>query len=122
MNQTLTSISNTGQPLALDQFGNPLANQPALNGNTITDSLVFDSNVTVLPAAGSQLTISGAINGQGGLTVNAPGTLVLSGANGYTGGTTVSAGTLVLSNSSAIAAGTGLTVGRAGFLFSIRLP
>ena len=118
VNQTLTSISNTGQPLALDQFGNPLANQPALNGNTITDSLVFDSNVTVLPAAGSQLTISGAINGQGGLTVNAPGTLVLSGTNGYTGGTTVSAGTLVLSNSSAIAAGTGLTVGAGGvFVF-----
>ena len=118
VNQTLTSISNTGLPLALDQFGNPLANQPISDGNTITDSLVFDSNVTVLPAAGSQLTISGGISGQGGLTVNAPGTLVLSGANGYTGGTTVSTGTLVLGNSSAIAAGTGLTVGAGGvFVF-----
>ena len=118
VNQTLMSISNTGLPLALDQFGNPLANQPISDGNTITDSLAFDSNVTVLPAAGSQLTISGGISGQGGLTVNAPGTLVLSGANGYTGGTTVSTGTLVLGNSSAIAAGTGLTVGAGGvFVF-----
>ena len=73
VNQTLTSISNTGQPpeataLALDQFGNPLASQPDFDPgtDTITGPLVLGSNVTVLPAAGSQLTVSGGISGAGG--------------------------------------------------------
>ena len=72
VNQTLTSISNTGQPpeataLALDQFGNPLASQPDFDPgtDTITGPLVLGSNVTVLPAAGSQLTVSGGISGAG---------------------------------------------------------
>ena len=43
-------------------------------------------------AAASQLTISGGLSGAGeSLTVNGPGTVVLSGAGGYTGGTTVAA-------------------------------
>ena len=125
VNQTPTSIFNSGQPptataTVFDQFGNPLANQPTFEpgSDTITNSLVFDSNVTLLPAAESTLTISGGISGKGGLTINAAGTVVLSGDNGYTGGTTVSAGTLVLSNSSAIAFNTSLTVGAGGvFIF-----
>ena len=124
VNQVLTSIRNTGQPSAgpaFDQFGNPLANQPEFDedSDTITDPLTFDANVTVLPAAGTQLTISGGINGAGGPTVNAPGIVILSGPNGYTGGTKVSAGTLLLSNSASIAANTSLTVARAGSSSSI---
>ena len=124
VNQTLTSISNTGQPpeataLALDQFGNPLASQPDFDPgtDTITGPLVLGSNVTVLPAAGSQLTVSGGISGACALTVGGVpgtpgrGTVVLTGTNTYSGGTVVSAGTLILANSSAIADGTGLTVG-----------
>ena len=119
VNQTLTSISNSGQPpviTALDQFGNPMAIDT--DSDTVTGPLTLDGNFTVLPAAGSQLTISGEITGTGGLTVNAPGTVVLSGTNDYTGGTTVAAGTLVSNSSSAIAAGTSLTVGAGGvFVF-----
>ena len=121
--QTLTSISNTGQPpvaTALDQFGNPLASQPVFDpgSDTITGPLTLDSGLTLLPAAGSQLTISGGITGAGGLTVGAPGTVVLSGVNGYTGGTTVALGTLVVSKASAIPASTSLTVGAGGvFIF-----
>ena len=116
VNQLLTSISNAGQPplaMVLDQFGNPLVNQPAFNVSldTITGSLVFDSSEVVLPAASSVLTISGSISGEGGLTVGAAGTVVLSGANSYSGGTTIAAGTLVATQSSAIAAATSLTVG-----------
>ena len=116
VNQTLTTISLAGQPLtatALDQFDNSLASQPAFDAgtNTITSPLALAGNVTVLPAADSQLTISGAISGAGALIVGQAGTLVLNGPNTDTGGTIVSAGTLIVANSSAIAAGTSLTVG-----------
>ena len=46
------------------------------------------------PAAGTALTMTGAIGGTGGLTVNGPGTVILAGTNTYTGGTTVSGGIL----------------------------
>ena len=47
--------------------------------------------VTFNPA-GNDITLSGALSGTGGLTVNGAGTLELSGANTYSGDTTVSAG------------------------------
>ena len=119
VNQTLTSISTTLQPAAttaFDQFGNPMANQSAFDGGsgTISASLALGNNVTVLPAADSQLIISGGISGTGGLTIDAQGTVVLKGTNSYTGGTTVLAGTLILTNPAAIAAGTSLTIGAGG--------
>jgi autotransporter-associated beta strand protein len=102
-----------------------MATQPAFNAgtNTITSPLALTSNVTVLAAAGSHLTISGGISGTGQLGVDGPGTVVLSGANRYTGGTEVMAGRLVVDNSLAIAAGTSLTVGAgAAALFSPLVP
>ncbi|MGO9109330.1 MAG: LamG-like jellyroll fold domain-containing protein, partial [Thermoguttaceae bacterium] len=128
VNQTLTSISTIGLPpavTALDQFGNPLANPPAfdVSSDTITSSLALGSNISVLLAAGSRLTISGGISGAGqSLTVNGAGTVVLKGTNSYTGGTTVTAGTLILANSSAVATGTSLTIGAgAAFVFDSSL-
>jgi autotransporter-associated beta strand protein len=116
VNQTLTTINATGQPPiipAIDQFGNPLTNQPAFDAssNTITGPLSLASNVTVLPPSSGQLTVLGAITGTGSLIIDNPGTVVLSGTNSYTGGTMVAAGKLVLTNSSAISNGTSLTVG-----------
>ena len=128
INQTLTSIGYAGNPpqmTALDQFGNPMATQPAFNAGTITitSPLALTNNITVLAAAGRQLTISGGISGTGQLGVNGTGTVVLSGANHYTGGTEVTAGRLVVDNASAIAAGTSLTVGAgAAALFRPLIP
>ncbi len=133
VNQTLTTVSLAGQPLAptaFDQFGNPLADQPEIDAgtDTITGPLELDSNVTVLPVADAPLTISGGMSGAGGLTIaGVPGNpgqgkAILSGANSYTGGTTVCAGTLVLTQSSAIAAGTSLTIGAdAASIFNLSL-
>jgi len=123
VNELLWAISNAGKPpfaIVLDQFGYPLASQPAFDASsdTITGPLAFEGSVNVLPAAGSSLGISGSISGAGALIVDAAGTVVLSGVNSYTGGTTVAAGTLVVTQSSAIAAGTHLTVGAGGvFVF-----
>jgi autotransporter-associated beta strand protein len=124
VDQTLTSISSSGQPpvvTAFDQFGVPLADQPAFDAgsDTISAAVALANNVTVLPAAGSKLTITGGISGVGSLTIDAPATVVLKGPNSYTGGTVVSAGTLIVAASSALAANTNLTVGAsAAFLLS----
>ncbi len=108
----------SGQPLAAtayDQFGLALANQPAFNSatDTITSPLALTTTVTLLPVAGSVLTIAGGINGAGGLTVDDSGSVVLSGPGSYTGGTNVALGTLVAANPSTIADGTNLLVGTA---------
>ena len=118
VNQTLTTISLAGQPLAataFDQFSNALANQPAFDAgtDTIMSTLTLGGAVTVLPANGSQLTIAGGISGPSSLTVDDLGTVVLTGLNSYTGGTNVALGTLVVANSYAIASGTNLSVGAA---------
>ena len=56
-------------------------------------------------ADGNSFTIAGAISGSGGVTHNAPGTLLLTGANTYTGATTVSAGTLVIGEAGSLNSG-----------------
>ena len=63
--------------------------------HTIAAPLTLASNADFAPAIGTQLTISGAISGAGGLSLSDAGTLILCNtSNSYTGGTTVSAGTL----------------------------
>ena len=111
-----------GGTLCLDN-GTASANIAIAEGRqTISVPVVLDSSVVVLPAAGSQLTISGPISGEGSsLTLDGNGSLVLSGANSY-GDTTVSDGTLVVANSSALGGGSSLMVGAgAGLLFGSSL-
>src|SRR5207245_1387454 len=61
------------------------------------------SNSIATVASGSQLTLSGAIGGSGGLLKSGVGVLQFSGSssNTFSGGTFVSQGTLVLNKSSA---------------------
>jgi autotransporter-associated beta strand protein len=98
--------------------GNSPASLVVQNGrHTISAPVALDNSVIVAPAAGSQLSISGAISGEGSsLTVDGGGTLVLSGSNSYTGGTTVTAGRLVIASNSALGLGS-LVVGSAAGLF-----
>lgn len=59
-------------------------------------SLSGTATKTLVPEAGRSITIgaNALVSGVGVLTVNGPGTVVLSGSNSYSGGTTLSAGTL----------------------------
>ena len=63
---------------------------------TFAGSVTLDANGEFEIGTGHNLTVSGAISGEGALTKTGEGTLTLSGDNTYTGGTTVSGGTLLL--------------------------
>lgn len=54
---------------------------------------------------GAQLEVAGAIRGAGGIIVNGPGEIILSGSNEHTGPTYVSSGTLRISSDAALGMG-----------------
>ena len=61
--------------------------------------LVMTGNLSIVPPAGTTLTISGGISESSpgtALSLDGPGTLVLGGTNSYSGGTAVNAGTLIV--------------------------
>ncbi len=65
---------------------------------------------TFSPNSGTTLTVTSAISGAGGLTMEGAGTLALTAANTYSGGTTLNSGTLSISSDANLgAAGAGLT-------------
>ena len=98
------NIGNTSGGLTLANGGALLATAtfPTARGVTLNSGGgVFAQN-----AAGTTLTLSGAVGGSGGLTQGGPGMLVLSGTNTYGGGTQLSAGTLNFANVGALGSGT----------------
>jgi autotransporter-associated beta strand protein len=118
-----TLAAGTGGTLYLDN-GISSANITVSAGSqTISAPMALTSSVMVLPATGSQLTLSGPIGGTGSsLTLDGGGKLVLGGQNTYTGGTKVAAGTLDLASPTALAANTSLMIGAdAGLLFGSSL-
>ncbi|MFG1393000.1 autotransporter-associated beta strand repeat-containing protein [Xanthobacter agilis] len=77
---------------------------------TSTRALALEGAAAIATAAGTTLTLNGAIGGSGAastLTASGTGTLVLGGTNSYTGGTVVSGGTLSVSSDTNL----GATVG-----------
>ena len=95
---------NNGGSAASITVGGGAAGSP---GPAISAPLVLGSSLSVAPASGNILTVSGAISGAGaGLTLNGPGTLVLGGVDTCTGGTTVAAGILQVGNNSTLGPGT----------------
>jgi len=72
----------------------------------IAENVALASSVSVAPASGATLTVSGSLSGAGGVLVCDAGTLVLSGVNTYTGATTITAGTLEIGGSGQLGGGT----------------
>ena len=99
VNAGTLSISSDGN---LGNAGNALA----LSGGTLRTmatmasgrSITLDGG-TVAPNADTTLTLNGIVGGNGGLTMEGAGTLVLTGANTYMGITAVNSGTLSISSS-----------------------
>jgi fibronectin-binding autotransporter adhesin len=68
----------------------------------VNNNLTLTNAVTVQGTSTNALTLGGAISGSGALTMQATGTLIVSGNNSYSGGTNLNSGTLRLMNASAL--------------------
>lgn len=81
--------------LSLSNGTSPTSVSVTSGSHTIAENVALLSNLGVIPASGTTLTISGGLSGAGrNLEVSGDGTLVLSGTSSYTGTTVVSKGTL----------------------------
>jgi autotransporter-associated beta strand protein len=69
--------------------------------------------------AGDTLTISGAVSGNGGVTKNGDGTLILSGSNSYNGSTVVNTGTLTAAHANALGGNTTVQINGGSLLVTV---
>lgn len=93
-NNGYTIAAGSGGSLTFSNTGSTAAQlNSTVGSHTISAGVQLTSNLTAQIQAGSTVTISGAVGGAGRITMEDPGTLVLSNAaNSYAGGTTVNAG------------------------------
>jgi autotransporter-associated beta strand protein len=85
----------------------PLLTNYSTHAAVINNNLTFATNFTVGVATTSPLTLAGVLSGSRLLTKTGAGALTLSGANNFTGGLTLSAGTLNLNNATALGTSAG---------------
>lgn len=100
LNLTNGAVTLTGNALFLAGSA-PAVTSTANVAHTLSGILTLDA-ATTFNIPSNTITVSGVINGNGGVTKTGAGTLVLSGANSNTGPTTVSAGVLNLRHSDAL--------------------
>jgi autotransporter-associated beta strand protein len=100
LNLTNGAVNLTGDALFLAGSA-PAVTSTANVAHTLGGILTLDA-ATTFNIPSNTTTVSGVINGNGGVTKTGAGTLVLTGANSNTGPTTVSAGVLNLRHSDAL--------------------
>jgi autotransporter-associated beta strand protein len=112
-----TISQGTGGSISMNNLSSGAEINDAFGNHTISAPLILVSNTTAaVGQTTNTLTLSGAISGAGGFSLNATttalsaGTVLLGGVNSYTGGTTVTSGTLVAGVSGALPSGQSLAV------------
>jgi autotransporter-associated beta strand protein len=101
-----TISTGTGGSLTFSNSGSSSQLNITSGSHVISAPVTLASNLTVAPASGAVLNVSGNISGSGALTDSGPGALILTGSNTYGGTTTISAGTLQLGTGGNLGAGT----------------
>jgi len=109
------NIQSTGNgQLVLANDGSNVTITVMAGKQEISCPVAFNSDVTIDAAAGSELTISGAINAGGhSITVSGSGTVEFSGPVNNLGNQTVTSGRLIVATSSTFSIGGSLTIGDA---------
>lgn len=98
--------SNGSSNLTLSNGSSNAVITATAGSHTIAENVSLISNLDLLPAASTTLTMSGVISGASkNVEVNGAGSVELSGANTYSGVTAVSNGTLTLSGARTVASG-----------------
>lgn len=114
------TLSGTGtNTLTLSNSGNGAVITVTDGTHVIDAPVVLADNLTLTGGGTLAFGSSSSITDNGGgfaLTMNGPGTLILSGSDNYSGGTTVDAGTLILTSNTALPPGSNLTIGAGGTL------
>ena len=85
--------------------------------HSVTAPLTLTGALSVAPASGSVLTLSGAVGGAGSLIKEDAGDLTLVKTNSYAGGTTTRQGSLVLAGDATLGSGPVTVDGGSGFRF-----
>ena len=114
---TTTAVTVNNQPITLAaSSGKTLIVSSGAGNHIISAGFILGTNQSWNIAAGTTLTVTGAISGSGALGMaSGTGTLILSNSsNSYSGGTTISAGTLKNGLANALPTGTTLTVNGTG--------
>jgi autotransporter-associated beta strand protein len=87
-----TGITTTSGNYAINLGGGTVGAEASWSSPLNMNLTNLNGSVTFDTGAGNNITLSGALSGNGGLTVTDSGTLELSGPNTYTGDTTVNSG------------------------------
>ena len=109
-----TIAQGSGGALTLQAGGahSGSATVSVLAGNdAISAPLHLATNTVFSIASASSLTVSGAIDGSGSLTVNGGGKVYLSGSSHYVGDTSVAGGTLIITTAAALPDGGNIAIG-----------
>lgn len=123
---TGTLLANKGTTITMDgdglAFNTPLtlSTKATLKNPTGTNTWagpITNAGTGIVDVASGTVTLNGPIGGNGGLTKNGVGTLVLPNANTYKGTTTVNAGMLKVPNTASLTNTAAVAVAAAGTFF-----
>ncbi|HVK15587.1 MAG TPA: autotransporter-associated beta strand repeat-containing protein [Fimbriiglobus sp.] len=107
-----SSTSVFGTPLRFVANGGtgPVLNVSGYGGAYVGPDVQLAATLATNVGANGTLTFGAAISGAGGLTLNGPGLVSLTGTNSYTGATAINAGVLNIGSGAALGATSGVTI------------